>query len=189
MTKNIIQTPTRLFLPKTLQKGIAQFVAGAAHTLFLCSQTGFVYQCGGSHSQQHNLFHKVLINEPIRSIEASLFSAAISYNNILYLWSDKDTFNPSYSLTNISSIALGKRFAVLLDSTQRAYEWGSLTDPLPVPFYEITGPVEVSNLKSKTIKSAYCGQDFVIALGKDKKQPAQPQNRVVSKQRSVSAPK
>jgi len=97
-----------------------------------------------------------------------LFSAAVSYNNILYLWSQRDTYNPGYSLTNISSISLSKQFAVMLDGNQKAYTWGSIMDDSGSrPFYEVEAPTELEGLKSKEVKFAVCGDDFAIAIGKD----------------------
>lgn len=162
-------------LPDALQRGVSQFEAGVEHTLFLCSQTGTVYQCGGSrqaHSQ--TLFHPVLINEPVRLIKASLYSAALSVNNTLYIWSSQDSYNPSYSIRHVRDLALGKSFAVLVGEKDKAYMWGSVTpseEAAVRPFYQEEAPSETvtKNLKNKMIRSVVCGADFVFALGKDVK--------------------
>ena len=88
-----IKAPTKMVLPKALTKGISQISAGVNHSLFLSSKTGFVYQCGGI-GPDFSTFKEVLINEPIRKIEAKLHSAALSYNGNLYLWTNEDSLTP-----------------------------------------------------------------------------------------------
>ena len=57
-----ILEPLRIWLPKSLQKGISDIKAGARHTLFLSGTTGFVYQCGGYQKlekTEQNKFEKI----------------------------------------------------------------------------------------------------------------------------------
>jgi len=87
----------------------------------------------------------------------------------MYIWSHLDTFNPSFSIKNIRDIALGNNFAILIDSAQKSYFWGSFNEKTQVPFYHEHMPSE-STLKSlcnKAIKSICCGAEFAIALGRD----------------------
>lgn len=111
-----------------------------------------------------------MINEPIRLIKASLYSAAISINNVLYVWSSQDQFNPTYSIRNVRRVALSKHFAVLQGEKDKTYMWGSIQPqdlPAVRPFYQEFSPSEhiTKNLRSKAIVSISSGGDFVIALG------------------------
>jgi hypothetical protein len=78
----------------------------------------------------------VIIKEPIRAIKASLYSAALSINNTLYIWSSQDSFNPSFSIKHVKDFGLSKTFAVLIGEKDKAYMWGNLnsSDTYP-PFF------------------------------------------------------
>jgi hypothetical protein len=79
-----------------------------------------------------------MISEPVRLIKASLYSAALSVNNTLYIWSSQDSFNPSYSIRHVRDLALSKSFAVLVGEKDKAYMWGAVTPSEEVgvrPFY------------------------------------------------------
>jgi len=46
--------------------------------------------------------------------------------------------------------------------------WGSILEDNPSrPFYEVQGPTELANQKNKGVKMVFCGDDFVMAIGKD----------------------
>lgn len=198
--KNVISVPTKIPLPKPLVNAISQFSAGVEHTLFLCEKTSIVYQAGGQSGANQSQFHQILISEPIQSIQASLYSSAISYSGVLYMWSWYDTYSPSYSIKNIKSVSLGKNFAVIIDSSNVPYMWGQIKKPNEppqapdgTPFYQLHHPSD-SQLKpihKKIIRGVTCGDNFVIATGKDV--PVSKATKAVQSgkkaKRSVSAPK
>ena len=121
-----IKTPTKISLPKSLLKGIAQFSAGVEHSLFLSSKTGFVYQCGGP-GHKSSACQEVLINEPICKIEASLHSAALSFNGNLYLWSHENSTRPNTQIKNVKDISLSKDFAIIVDNSDKKFCWGEIS--------------------------------------------------------------
>ena len=155
-----------------LANGISDFSAGVNHSLFLSSSNHAVYQCGGVSNS--SLFSPVLITEPIKHIQCSQHSVALSKSGVMYIWSSHDQFNPSYLIRNVKQVSLSKRFAVIVGEKDKTYIWGSIQpgfDSIDQPFFTQYTPSEefTRNLKGKTIIGISTGEDFVMAVGRDMK--------------------
>ena len=75
-------------------------------------------------------------------------------------------------------MALGKKFAVIVDSKAKAYAWDLL---------QLQNNTQLTSLSIKNIKNMECSDNFLIALGRDveKSVPTKNQKKKSSERASV----
>lgn len=162
---------------------IKQVSCGVTHTAYV-SVFGRVYTMGGNEAGQLGLNHRRMVLTPtlvsaleqvsILKVAAGSHTAALGNDGAVYVWGSApgiDSLVPSRLQLprGLVDLSVGLGFGAGIDSTFQVWTWGyNGNGELGLGDFEVrAGPVNVSALHSKKVKSLACGGGFVLALGCD----------------------